>query len=531
VEKSHLPGFVKILHHAGENATLVVMVEPHVYDGATLTQNDIPAIIKEHNAENWYLAQQQIDLLLAEQHNLKEAKGYTIAEQRDCRIEVHTDPDKMKAWVTIHPAAGGKQLDQPYLLSHLTEADVVCGIKEDVVAELVAASQCENVLIAEGTSPQLGEDARLEMLIKDSDQKGRPHERQDGTVDYYELGLFNSVQKGTPLLRKYPATPGIAGTGVDGSPIPAQGGKDIPISLGAGTGFSEEDPNLIVATIPGQPQYGRNAVKVIGKLELGEVNFETGNIDFDGSVMVRGPVNEGFKVKAGADLHISDTVEGAELTAGGNLELRGGVFGKKHGRLTAKGHIRARFLDSCVVQCEGDLEVEDLMANCQVSCGGTIHLGKKGGRGQAYGGKLSAIKGVTGKTLGSASEVETLVEISPSPAIMVRQQELEVEITRTEKSLENLERSLSYLRRNATASEPRVKSYVENCALTNQKLQELRSEFATLTERINAYAQGQIRVQQAFPGVTLQIGKRKKVITSFTKDILLNAAETPGKPG
>jgi uncharacterized protein (DUF342 family) len=309
--------------------------------------------------------------------------------------------------------------------------------------------------------------------------------------------------------------------GVDGEPLPSTPGKDQLIKLGPGTAFSEIDPDLVVATVSGQPVFGKNTVKVVQKLELQDVNFKTGNIDFDGSVIIRGSINPGFKIRAGADIIVSDTVEGAELIAQGNIDLRGGFFGKKQGRIEAHGNIRARFMDGCKVQCGGDLEVEDLISNCIVNCEGIVHLGKKGGRGQAYGGKISAVKGINGKILGSPSEVETHVEMSPSPTILARQLELDAEISKNEKNLDSLERSLAYLRRAVHRDEARINSFADACTLTNVKLQEMKSELAEIVEKVGSYGEGHIRIGQAFPGVTLQFGKKKKIITAFLKDVYL----------
>jgi hypothetical protein len=530
VSDLQFPSYIKILRHSGENATLVVMVEPHDYDGFSLKDVDIQEIIRAHDAEQWLHNPQQIETLLQEQNRLKETRGYNIAQQRDCSVAIAVSPGRLNAWITLKPAYGGKTLTRELLQPLLEESGVVYGIKEDFVSEILQAGRGESTLIAEGYGPVAGVDARIEQLFQEDALKGKPHEREDGSVDFFELGLFLSVQKGAELMRKHPATPGVPGMGVDAKEIPAIPGKDLTLTLGPGTAFSSEDPNLVIAVIPGQPIFGRNTVKIVQKLELKDVDFQTGNIDFEGSVLVRGSIKPGFKVKAGNDLVVSDTMEGAELTAGANLELRGGAFGKKHSRITAKGNIKARFLDGCIIHCGGNLEAEDLISNCTVNCDGGVHLGKKGGRGQIYGGKLSAVKGVFGKLLGSVSEVETHVEVSPSPTMMSRQAELEVEINRTEKNLENLERSLGYLRRQIVRDAARINSYVENCTLTNDKLQELRSEFAQITEKLLSYSEGAIKFGQTFPGVTVQFGKRKKVITSLVKDLFWGPEDPQGSP-
>ncbi len=524
---SHLPTYIRIRRQPGQNSSLVIMVEPHTYDGFSLKEEDLNEIIRSHEAENWYRDREQIEALLFNQNSLQTATGYIIAEPRDCKIGVTFSPDRLKAWITVRRALGGIPLTEKLLSTELANAKVLYGIIADEVNSILQNGHAENILIAEGTPSQPGVDSDTEELIKESEDKGRPHQRKDGSVDFFELGLFVSVHQGAELMRKYPASPGTPGMRIDGEAIPSTPGKDRSINLGAGTALSEYDPNLVIATVSGQPVFGKNTVKVVQKLELQDVNFKTGNVDFDGTVLIRGSINPGFKVRAGADLVVSDTVEGAELVAQGNIELRGGFFGKKQGRIEAHGNIRVRFMDGCKVHCGGDLEVEDLISNCTINCEGSVHLGKKGGRGQVYGGKISAVKGIFGKILGSPSEVETHVEMSPSPTMLAREIELESEISKNEKNLDSLERSLSYLRRAIHRDEARISSFVEACRLTNEKLQSMKTEFAEIMEKISTYSEGHIRFGQAFPGTTLVFGKKKKIITTFLKDVFLGPEQTP----
>lgn len=61
-------------------------------------------------------------------------------------------------------------------------------------------------------------------------------------------------------------------------------------------------------------------------LQLENVGATTGNIDFIGSVYVKGDVQSGFKVSATDDIIVDGLVEGS-LEAGGNIILRNGMKG------------------------------------------------------------------------------------------------------------------------------------------------------------------------------------------------------------
>ena len=69
-----------------------------------------------------------------------------------------------------------------------------------------------------------------------------------------------------------------------------------------------------------------------------------GNINFTGSVVIHGDVLEGYSVKAKGDITVMGIVEGARLSAGGDILLHKGMRGMRTGVLEAEGDITAKFL-------------------------------------------------------------------------------------------------------------------------------------------------------------------------------------------
>lgn len=385
----------------------------------------------------------------------------------------------------------------------------------------MANQSCERVLIAEGTLPQPGKDAWIEELVRESETKGRPQENQDGKVDYHSLAAFTTVAAGTPLLRKHPATPGVPGTGVDETVIPYLPGKDVQIRTGTGTTISPADSNLIIASISGQPIYSRESVRVVSNLEVAGVNFETGNIEFDGSVTVRGPVLSGFKITAGGNIVTFDTVEGLELTAGGSIHIHGGIFGKGKTKISARGGITADFFYDCVLECEGDLSVREVVGNCTVICEGLLSLGQNGGKGQIFGGKIIASRGVRSNILGSISEVATQVEVSPSPHLLERQKAIVKELHKLESQYEEANKSLRFHKSQKNhRTDPRIDKLIEASMFLLEKMEPLRAELEDLSSRIQSLpAECRIHAEEVFPRVLLRIGQETKTISSHIKQL------------
>ena len=78
----------------------------------------------------------------------------------------------------------------------------------------------------------------------------------------------------------------------------------------------------------------REKINVFPVYEVnGDVDYNTGNIDFVGTIVIRGNVRSGFKVKADGDIRIIGSVEGAELEAAGSIEISAGIIGQNKGLL------------------------------------------------------------------------------------------------------------------------------------------------------------------------------------------------------
>lgn len=527
-----LPRNIKASVTVGDSPALILLVEPGGAPGDVLTLRSLEQILKANGAEKWLLDHEQVQLLQKEQRKLTAPKSYRIAERRDAQVQVRVSRDRREARITIFPAHGGEPVSRERISGALQHAGVTCGILEQRIPELIEKGACEGELIAEGTLPTVGTDVRLERLFKESDHKGQPKVNPDGHVNLHDLGLFISVLKGTPLIRRIPATPGTPGVAVDGSPIPPKRPRDLALLAGTGTALSPEDPNVLIAVDDGLPVFQENSVRILSKLELQDLDYKTGSVEFVGSISIRGTVQPGFRAKAGANIVVGETLDAADLTAGGSIQLRAGVFGRGRSHISAKGNIRARFLSGCTVYCGGNLQVDDLIANCDVICEGVVEIGPKWGKGQVYGGRILATKGVRARILGSVVETATLIEVSPSPLLADRERVVVRQIEALEHKTEELGRSLAYLQSSAVhKNDPRSEYIAREYQSTRAKLDSLRLELEDLSPKLQVRLDAKITASQVYPGVTVAMaGRKKEVITSPMQFFVFGPAAEQDQP-
>jgi uncharacterized protein len=514
-----IPPCIRFFKKGKDNQRLVAAVDPNSDFPLGIAVETVRKWILDQGCDGWLIDDGAIAQLSREVNRLEKTKEYFVAEQKDCRIEVQISPDRLRASVSISRAFGGVPLTEDLFRQALEERGICFGINEDRMQQILQEGECERELIAEGKNPVPGENVRFEQLVQESEHKGVPQERADGRVDYKDLGLIISVTPGTPLLKRIPPTTGIPGTGVDGSAIPAPHTTDRMPHPGPGTVLSEDNPDLIVAARAGQPSFFDNSARVDPTLEVESVDPSTGNIDFDGNVIIRGSVEPGFIVKAGQDLTILDTVEGADLIAGKNLVLLTGMYGRGKSKITAEGNLEARFLSDCTVHCGGNIEVSDLIAHCVVECGGILQVGKHGGKGQISGGKIMALREVRAQILGSVSEALTMIAVGPSPALIHRQSKVDEEIIALEQELGNVEKELISIEISPAGREHLGVSLQEKGAVIFQKLGERKKEKEVIREKMEASNSGRIRAAEVHHGVVLSIGSYRQTVSELITDL------------
>jgi len=214
-----------------------------------------------------------------------------------------------------------------------------------------------------------------------------------GTIDFKDRGTVPFVKAGVVLAEKIPGVDGKPGTDVYGNIIPAEQANDQPLKSGPGTELSENDLK-IVATIDGQPLMTvHGEVTVMKELNIqGDVDYTTGNIIFNGSIIVKGSINPGFIIRGG-NLTAKD-VNGAEIDVVGNIEISGGIIDSV---LRAGGGVNAMHMSGTKVDAYGDVLVKKAVIGCKIRTSGAF-----AGEGvHVISSLVSAKKGILAKQIGT----------------------------------------------------------------------------------------------------------------------------------
>lgn len=338
----------------------------------------------------------------------------TIA-QLNKDIQVLISQDSMSAAVCL-VTEGNPDVVFTYneVLEALMQAGVRMGIEEDRIHAMLEEKRYnETVRVALGKPAENGIDGKYELYF-DTEIHNKPRLREDGTVDYFDMKLFEMVHQGDLLAKYIPPAKGVFGYDVRGRLLAPKNGK--PKSPLRGKGFTvSEDGTLYHAQIDGKIEYCNTDLNVVNMLEIGgNVDLNVGNVTFNGDIHISGSVITGLTVNATGSIYIGGYIEGAVIKAEHDIVLKEGVNGKGIGRIEAGGCISAKFFENVSVIAREDVRA-GYIVNSSVTANGRVLV--EGSRGAIRGGDVTGVMGIDAGNIGNESYAPTVVRVGPTKAV------------------------------------------------------------------------------------------------------------------
>lgn len=338
-----------------------------------------------------------------------------VGEAVDGEFDISIDDNQLNAYLTCRLPCGG----MPVTLEHVLKEAKRQGITQEIdhtAIETALKEGGENILIASGKAAVDGMDAKFESLIPGA-KKRSPHLDENGMADFRELGGIPVVHAGDALMRRILPTSGESGLTLSGKTIPAKPGKDAMFATKlSGVEFDPADQNVLVAAIDGSPHLLENGASVEPIYKAQDVDLHIGNIDFLGTVNVTGEVQTGMTIKASGDIHISNTIEGVMLIAGGDIVVKGGIIGLTergktiHSSITCKGSCNANFVQNAHISAGNGIFIRDFVMQSELSARHQVIIGDKGGhKGYIIGGVTRARVLIKAQVIGSPARAKTVL--------------------------------------------------------------------------------------------------------------------------
>jgi len=492
---------------------------------------ELSKIIREAAGERRKLADKFVEVMPEEEEDVSGAQDNESAAQEEeisseevAGIIIDISRDQMIATVRYDTSKGTKLPTEADIKAALDEKGVVFGINEETIKNGVRS--LTPFVAAEGKQVQHGENARIERKF-DLSQKNRPKIDEFNRADYKDMGLFVLVKKGDLLAVRIPQTEGTPGKNIFGLDVPARTGRPIPMPQGKNTEVRNE--NELYATIDGQIVDSTRKIDIDPHLDIrSSVGTGTGNIDFTGSVSIKGNVEAGFVVKATGDIEIGGMVNGAEVY-GRNVVIKGGINGQNRGIVKAVEDVQAQFAENANIEAGRDVSIIDAILHSNVRAGNRVYVEER--RGIITGGSVAAGEEIRCKMAGNAAAVVTKLAVGVDPTVQKRYIEICRECKEDRGRLKQITQMLNTLSKIDVSRLPQQRIDQINTLTRSQfplagKIKRAEKEIQALEEAMGRMKDGKIRVADTvYPGVRITINSVIMNVQSSIRRCLLTVKD------
>jgi uncharacterized protein (DUF342 family) len=430
---------------------------------------------------------------------------------QDEYVKITIDEDRMYAVCRFYPpSTRGNPLTKEDIVSAMVRAGIKYGVDEVKIIQFLSDRRyCSDYVLAKATPPIQGHDAAITYHFN-TDLTMKPKTNDDGSVDFHQLDIISHCNKGDLLATLTPVDFGKPGIDVCGKVIKPSKVVNRVLRHGNRITMSEDGLHLY-SDVSGHASLTDGRVFVSNTYEIAaDVDSSTGDIEYEGNVVVKGNIITGFSVKAKGDIEVYGVVEGAYIEAGGQIILRRGMQGMNKGILKAYGNIITKFIENAEVIAGGYINTDSIL-HSKVSAKGDIIV--SGRRGFVTGGVIRSGTMISVKTSGSHMGTNTLLEVGIDPRVLDEFRELEMKIATLKSEKDKVNQAIAMVRKrlqigsNITYDKlESLKQITQASIHLNTQLTEATVRYDVLKLEVEGNASGIIKVQDTvYPGTKIVI--------------------------
>ena len=457
---------------------------------------------------------------------------------------IEVSQDAMTVLCTAHPPGPeGSFPPQDEIYRLLTENGVTHGIQKKDIATLFAlcnrgAFPTAPFVVARGTLPVNGDDGKLQYYF-DTNTSLTPKIDDNGHADYKSVDIVITAHAYQKLVSLVPPTSGSEGTDVRGRILPAEPGKPTKLPQGAHTMVDPSDPSMLCAETDGIIRCAGGVVEICeGFVVPGDVDFSTGNIEYNKTVIVNGDVKSGFGIHCGGDLQVSGTIEDCSVNVGGSVLCKYGFVGQGKGVIEAKGDVNLGFMKNQCVKTFKNINIAKEALNCTLLSRGAVSV--HGNPLSVAGGEIKARSSIIVHTAGNHTGIRTLLEAGIDYLMAEELKMLEEQLKTigknsrsTADAYSKFKKSIAGKRRLTTFEQRKNNDFTNSLKQISRQLGVIEERKAIVEGKVYQLPKAFIRIEHtAFPGTLIKLGYRHfllkeeltgpKTIRLIDNDILIS---------
>ncbi|KLO21272.1 hypothetical protein X275_09895 [Marinitoga sp. 1197] len=427
--------------------------------------------------------------------------------------KIKVSEDKLRAYMTL--IYDGRIPTDGELLKTLQTAGIRHGIKYDILRSLALnPTYNESIVVAEATMPEKGEPGYVELYKLEKEKK---EIKNNEKIDFREFAKnIVTVEIGEKIGIIHPPKLGKPGKDVYGEEIPGLPGNPAKVVLGKNVEKDEE--GNIIATSSGELRINKDIdstvhIEIEEVYEIrGDVDFNTGNIQFPGKVIITGSVRPDFIVEAEGDIEIYGEVELAKVFSKKTIKVNG-IKGGNKGYIKAK-NIIAKFAENAILEAEEKIQIDKAMINCKVLSAEEVIL--DGYNSRILGGHIKALNKVEAYYLGSPMGVSTEIDVGVDPKLFEEYTTL-IEITKRDTTeLKAITPQINSLLKKIKQMKIKnesvlyLKKLIDRATTIKSRVEENRKKIVKLKKIIEESKSSGVVIarKMLYPGVIIRINNR-----------------------
>ncbi len=426
--------------------------------------------------------------------------------------------DQMAATAQLIEPYDANTINEQAIRDWLKANKITYGINKDAIKQI--ATQFDEsifpISIAKGKVPVDGIDGKITFVTEQSDSINIDDKR-----NFRDIKRIPSLEENEKIAVLIPPIDGETGSNIFGKKLPYRKAKSVRVQAGKNVVFKAEDQSFY-SEINGKLSVAGNKIHVHNTYEINEdLSMKSGNIDFVGSVVIRGNVPTGYRVEAEGDIHIYGLVEASYIKAGGNVTITEGISGLKKGEIYAEGDINIGYINQAKLESGQSINVQSSIMHSE--CVAKEHIYCQSG--SIIGGSCSAGVTIVANEVGNKMDTGTEISIG----IDKGQYDLESQFNAARNTLVS---EISKLKKLGESLENKAEiggglSSKERIFLIKQKntLQVTKKKLAMIEDKINALTvnigdeeKARLIVKKTLhPNVDLRFGKYRRTTDSDHK--------------
>lgn len=431
---------------------------------------------------------------------------------------------KWRGVLVLPPQKDAKrQLTLEEIQMMISEIPIKLMVDYDKIAELVERNFKNNegvcCVFVEGRKPV---DGNVQKVVLDYDLSiGTGKKSEDGSIDFKERSFVHNIDANIQIAHFIPEKPAVDGLDIYNEVMSANFDEDTCYKIGNNLKVDDDGITIRSAIRGILVNSSNNTLSVSDTVEIDKVDLSTGNIEVDGSVIIKENVTPGFSIKTEGNIEVYGNIEDAKIDCGGNLIVSGGIIGGPDSDINIKGKIYSSFIRNAKIMCKDDV-ISQQIVNSDISTSNRVIALE--GKGVIIGGSIKAMNGVWAKSIGAISESKTTIMVGRDPEADALFKEITNTLKTNKEEINKIKSLLgseyfrdpkSFIARIAPEKRDAIKGILKRITDIIKETKDLEQKRNEMAEEFERLSNSTITAMEGFfPGVTIYISSIRKYITN-----------------